>query len=129
MLSNVLDVGMTEAEVKKKLHLEVLSVRTIVQKVLDTFDPCEIGEPCLELTKLKSRPISLYVSPDLVIHADGGNTRQVLVNLLSNALKYSDAASPIVISAQLLEATGEHVWGSRFFQQGRGSRSMYATSG
>lgn len=119
MLSNVLDVGVTEAEVKKHLHLEALSVRTVVQQALDTFDPREIGEPWLELTKLKSRPpISVYIPPDLVIHADGGRTRQVLVNLLSNALKYSDASAPIAISAQVLEATGEQVPGKPLIPTG-----------
>ncbi len=118
MLSNVLDVGMTEAEVKKHLQMEVLSVRTVVQQALDTFDPREIGEPWLERTKLKSRPISLAIPPDLVMHADGGRTRQVLVNLLSNALKYSEAPAPIAISAQLLEATGKHVPGKPLLPAG-----------
>ena len=111
MLSNVLDVGVTEAELKKQLHLEALSVRTVVQQALDTFDPREIGEPWLEQTKLKSRPITLYIPPDLVMYADGGRTRQVLVNLLSNALKYSDDPSPIVITAERRETTGEPVLG------------------
>lgn len=118
MLSNVLDVGLTEAEVKKQLHLEALSVRAVVQQALDTFDPRQIGEPWLELTKLKSRPISLYIPPDLVIYADGGRTRQVFVNLLSNALKYSAATAPIAISARLLEATGERVPGKTLIPAG-----------
>ncbi len=118
MLSNVLGVGMTEAEVKKHLYPEALNVRAVVQQALDTFDPREIGEPWLELTKLRSRSISLDIPPDLVIHADGGRTRQVLVNLLSNALKYSEDTAPIAISAQLLEATGEPVPGKPLIPAG-----------
>jgi len=102
---------MTEAEVKKRLQMEALGVRGVVQQALDTFDPREIDEPWLERTKLKARPISLDISPDLIIHADGGRTRQVLVNLLSNALKYSEATAPIAISAHLLESTGRAVPG------------------
>lgn len=118
MLSSVLEVGVTEAEVKRHLHLEVLSARAIVQQALDTFDPHEIGEPWLERTKLKSRPITLYIPPDLVMYADGGRTRQVLVNLLSNALKYSDDPSPIVITAERRGATGEHMPGKPLLPAG-----------
>ncbi len=55
---------------------------------------------------MKSRPVSLDIAPDLTMRADGGRTRQVLVNLLSNALKYSEASAPIAISANLLESEG-----------------------
>jgi signal transduction histidine kinase len=106
ILSNVLDAGVSEAEVSKRLRLEALSVRTVVQQALDTFDPRELGEPWLERTTLKSRPVTLDIPPDLVIRADGGRTRQVLVNLLSNALKYSDPTTPIAISAHHLESNG-----------------------
>lgn len=106
ILRNVLDVGVSEAEVSKQLRLEDLSVRSVVQQALDTFDPREVGEPWLEKQTLKSRQVSLDIAPDLMMHADGGRTRQVLVNLLSNALKYSEASAPIAISANLLESDG-----------------------
>jgi signal transduction histidine kinase len=111
ILRNVLDVGVSEAEVSKQLQLEDLNVRTIVQQAMDTFDPSELGEPWLEKTTLKSRPVSLDIAPDLAMRADGGRTRQVLVNLLSNALKYSEASSPIAISANLMESDGLRVAG------------------
>jgi signal transduction histidine kinase len=106
ILRNVLDVGVSEAEVSKQLHLEDLNVREVVQQALDTFDPRELGEPWLEKTTLKSRTVWLYIAPELTMRADGGRTRQVLINLLSNALKYSDASSSITISANLLESDG-----------------------
>ena len=111
ILRNVLDVGVSEDEVSKQLHPEDLSVRAVVQQALDTFDPRELGEPWLEKTTLKSRPVSLDIAPDLAMRADGGRTRQVLVNLLSNALKYSEASAPIAISANLLESDGQRETG------------------
>jgi signal transduction histidine kinase len=107
LLSNVLDAGVSEAEIRKHLRLEPLSVRAVVQQALDTFDPRELGEPWLEKTTLKSRPMSLDIAPDLVMLADSGRARQVLVNLLSNALKYSENTAPIAISARLIESEGQ----------------------
>ena len=107
LLSNVLDAGVSEPDIRKQLRLETLSVRSVVQQALDTFDPRELGEPWLEKTTLKSRPMTLDIAPDLVMLADGGRTRQVLVNLLSNALKYSDTTAPIAISARLVESEGQ----------------------
>jgi signal transduction histidine kinase len=118
LLSNVLDAGVAEGDARKHLHLEPLSVRALVQQALDTFDPRELGEPWLEQTTLNSRPITLYIAPDLVIRADSGRTRQVLVNLLSNALKYSNDGSPIVLSAQQLESDGRRVPGKPFIPEG-----------
>ena len=98
----------------------------MVQQALDTFDPRELGEPWLEKTTLKSRPMTLDIAPDLVMLADSGRTRQVLVNLLSNALKYSDTTAPIAISARLVESEGQREPGKPFCQQARGCRSTCA---
>lgn len=108
LLSNVLDAGVSETEIARQLHLESCSVRSVVQQALDTFDPRELGEPWLEQTTLKTRPVTLAVAPDLLIRADSGRVRQVLVNLLSNVLKYSDPTTPIEITAEAMQSDGKH---------------------
>ncbi len=118
ILQNVLDVGVSEAEVAKHLRIEDLNVRTVVQQALDTFDPRELGEPWLQKTTLHSRPVIPDITPDLTIRADAGRTRQVLVNLISNALKYSQESSPIAISANLLESNGKREAGKPLIPAG-----------
>jgi signal transduction histidine kinase len=118
LLSNVLDAGISETEIRKHLHVEALSVRAVVQEALDTFDPRELGEPWLEKTTLKSRPMSLDIAPDLVMLADSGRARQVIVNLLSNALKYSENTAPIAISARLIESEGQREPGKQALPAG-----------
>jgi two-component system sensor histidine kinase KdpD len=61
-----------------------------------------IGEATAELaTALKGHPLSIHAPADLpAAEGDPEFVQQVLKQILGNALKYSPAASPIVISAQ-----------------------------
>jgi signal transduction histidine kinase len=118
ILHNVLDAGVSEVEVTRQLQVADLNVRAVVQQALDTFDPRELGEPWLENTTLQSRPVSLDIAPDLTMRADSGRTRQVLVNLLSNALKYSEESTPIAISASLLKSEGRQEPGKLHIRAG-----------
>jgi signal transduction histidine kinase len=45
------------------------------------------------------RTFVVHVPPDLVVQFDAARMRQVLTNLLSNAVQYGDPASPIVLTA------------------------------
>src|SRR5262249_60132343 len=51
----------------------------------------------------QSRIVTLAIPDELVVWADEGRVRQILVNLLSNALKYSTPGTPLLISASAYE--------------------------
>lgn len=98
LLRNVLDTGVLESNAPR-IEPGALSLAPTVRAVLETFDPGEIGEPSLAEGMFQSRTVTVSVPPDLIVWADEARLRQVLINLLSNALKYSDSGTPIEVAA------------------------------
>lgn len=105
LLATVLDTGALEVG---SLHInpQPLHLAAVVRAVVETFDPRLVGEPGLEDIASQSRAISMDVSQDIWVSADEDRLRQVLINLLTNALKYSDASTPIEIAAKVLPRRG-----------------------
>ena len=101
LLSSVMDAG-AMASNKPQLTLKPLSLSEMIYSVIQTFDPREIGEPGLDERPIGSRPMEVHVPNNLVVMADETRLRQILLNLLSNALKYSVAGTRIQISARPL---------------------------
>jgi signal transduction histidine kinase len=101
LLSNVLDAGMVEAQVPH-LTLKSFALAPVMISVLETFDPREIAEPRLDPSAHGFRPVTLDIPQALEVVADEDRVRQVLINLLSNALKYSEPDTPLTISAKAL---------------------------
>ena len=50
---------------------------------------------------MRERPLHLHVPENLSVYADPDRLRQVLLNLLSNACKYSPPGSPIEVTAYI----------------------------
>jgi signal transduction histidine kinase len=98
LLQSVLDTSTVEAR-SPRLEPTTLALAPLIRKVLETFDPREIGEPGLAVDAYQARSVTMDIPADLQVFADEGRVHQVLVNLLSNALKYSAAGSPIVVTA------------------------------
>jgi signal transduction histidine kinase len=96
LLSSVLDTSAVSSRAPQ-LEIEPVLLAPLVSAIVDTFDPRQVGEPGLENVTFESRPVTIEVAPDLHVLADEGRLRQVLLNLLSNALKYSAPESPIQV--------------------------------
>jgi signal transduction histidine kinase len=114
LLSNVLDAGVIEAQAPR-LSLKQFELAPVVISVLETFDPREIGEPRLEPRAHADRAVTVDIPPVLGVVADEDRVRQVLINLLSNALKYSEPDTPLTIAAKVLPPvqTNHGVFGRR----------------
>jgi signal transduction histidine kinase len=114
LLHSVLDTSALEAS-EPRVEAQSVVLAPLVQAVLETFDPREVGEPGLEEGAYQAREATVEIPAELVAWADEGRVRQVLVNLIANDLKYSASGTPITISATVLEE-----------QQNRRSRRTHA---
>jgi signal transduction histidine kinase len=73
---------------------EVVNIRESVLAALDLIDPTERGET--------ERDLHILMPADLAAWGDRTYVQQILTNLISNALKYSDAGTPITVAAQVM---------------------------
>ena len=91
MISSLLDLHKLEAG-RLQLCEEAVAVNSIV---------LESTESLMSLSERRGVPLNvLPASQDLLVMADKNYTIQVLVNLLSNALKFSPKGSPVTISLE-----------------------------
>jgi signal transduction histidine kinase len=92
LLSNVMDASRLEIEAGiRPAHLEAVSVNRVVQDVLTLIEP--------QLTQEK-RQVYTHVPEHLQVKADPARLRQVMLNLCTNALKYSEAGTPLAFAAR-----------------------------
>lgn len=101
LLASVLDTGALEASAPQ-LTIASMELAPLVRAVVETFDPTTLGEPGLENLAYQRRDVRVEIADGLCVLADADRVRQVLVNLLTNALKYSERGTPVLISAQPL---------------------------
>ncbi len=92
LIRSVLDVRRVEADVDK-LSPTAFTLLPVIISATHLLDPRDAGEV--------PRALHLRVPADLAIFADQDRVRQVILNLLSNANKYSPPGSPIEISTRI----------------------------
>jgi signal transduction histidine kinase len=90
LVSNVLDTIQGDSQGKAP-QIEVLPFAEVVQEVINLFEPQRQQEYHIEVN----------IPETLAVMADRQYLHQVLMNLLSNAFKYSPKDTVVVVSAQL----------------------------
>jgi signal transduction histidine kinase len=98
LVESILDVRRIETDVTS-VKLAPVDLHAAIVKATALVDPRSAGQG--------ERDIHLRVPTQLFVLADDERLRQVLINLISNAIKYSPAIAPIKISAQLVPFADE----------------------
>ncbi len=94
LLNNVMDVSRLEIDAGiRPAHLQSVQVLESVQNVVALLEP---------QTRKEHRSVDISIPASLAVYADPARFRQVLLNLGTNALKYSPQGSPITFSAHLV---------------------------
>lgn len=98
LLNQALDFARIEAG-DLVLELAPCALPALMEEVIAT---------CLSLARAKAIDLSLLVGADVppLIRTDGQRLRQILLNLIGNAIKFTDAGR-VVVSVQAAEATTE----------------------
>ncbi|MEO7018651.1 MAG: ATP-binding protein [Ktedonobacteraceae bacterium] len=93
LVGNIMDASRLQIE-SERIRLAPVELAASVRHVMEILEA---------VTRRERRPVSLAVPPGLFIQADDLRLRQILLNLVSNALKYSLPETPI----QLLALQGQ----------------------
>ncbi len=91
MVNNIMDASRVEVEVEY-VRLSPVPIEESVHHVLEILEA---------VIKRERREVKVNLPADLFVAADTMRLRQVLLNLLSNALKYSPAGSDIEITSSV----------------------------
>lgn len=89
MVGNIMDASRLPGEAEQ-IHLAPVELVSSVRHVLEIMEA---------MIKREERQVKPLIAPGLFVQADDLRLRQILLNLLSNALKYSPAGTPISILA------------------------------
>ena len=91
MVGNIMDASRVGIDAEN-IRLSPISLPESVLHILEILEG---------ITKRENRSVEVDIPPSLLVMADDLRLRQVLLNLVSNVLKYSPAGSPIAITADV----------------------------
>jgi len=94
--ANIMEASRLEVDTAT-LHFASLALRDICTAVIDLFEPWILQE---------QRSIEVDVAPNILVWADEMRLKQVLHNLIANALHYSPQQTPIRVTATLEQEEG-----------------------
>ena len=94
--ANIMEASRLEVDTAT-LHFASLALRDICTAVIDLFEPWILQE---------QRSIEVDVAPSILVWADEMRLKQVLHNLIANALHYSPQQTPIRVTATLEQEEG-----------------------
>ncbi|MEO8974078.1 MAG: ATP-binding protein [Ktedonobacteraceae bacterium] len=89
LLGNVMDTSRVDQD-KVSLNLSSVQVLKAAQMILEILEPTITRE---------GRKVEVNISDDLYVRADDLRLRQILLNIVSNALKYTPPSTNILLSA------------------------------
>ena len=95
LINDILDLSKIEAG-RLQLMIEDVGVRTALIEVLDTMRP---------LADKKSQTLAEHSAAELCVRADPTRFRQMLMNLVGNAIKFTPEGGRIELSAQEMGET------------------------
>jgi signal transduction histidine kinase len=90
MVENIMDASRVQVDAVN-INLQPILLREPVEHVLEMLGV---------LLKHSGRAVEVEIAANLVVEADAMRLRQVILNLVNNALKYSPAGTPLKISAR-----------------------------
>jgi signal transduction histidine kinase len=101
----------------EKIEAETHRLQTLVNDLLDLgsidsgkmplqFAECDLGKLCRDVVEeqeaLSERRIDLEIPPNpILLQADHGRLTQVIINLVTNAVKYSPQNMPVQVTAEV----------------------------
>ncbi len=98
LINEILDLSKIEAG-KMELHMEEVAIQPLVEEVVATIRP---------LADKNGNRLTVICPPDVgMMHADGTRVRQALLNLLSNANKFTEGGT-VALNVARESADGEN---------------------
>jgi len=95
LINDILDLSRIEAG-RLQLHIETVSLETSFREACDTLQP---------LVGRKNQTLLRHPAPGLSVKADPTRLKQILMNLIANAVKFTPEGGKIDLSAKRIEDT------------------------
>ena len=95
LINDILDLSRIEAG-RLELHIETVSLETCFTEACDTLQP---------LVSRKNQILLRHPAPGLSVKADRTRLKQILMNLIANAVKFTPEGGKIDLSARRMEDT------------------------